>query len=62
LPAEALLSVAAVKSLTPSTRVAVVRFAGRDHLVGICGASVQLLATSMPEPPPPPAIDAESAA
>ncbi len=42
------LAVTAVKSLAPSSRVAVVRFHGRDHLVGITGTSLVLLATAGP--------------
>lgn len=39
-------AVTAIKSLTPAGRVAVVRFHGRDHLVGITGNALVLLATA----------------
>ena len=38
------LAVVAVKSLTPSARIAVVRFGGRDLLVGLSGQAMVLLA------------------
>lgn len=38
------LSVVAVKSLSPSARVAVIRFAGRELLVGLNGQAMVLLA------------------
>jgi len=51
------LAVTAIKSLTPASRVAVVRFCGRDHLIGIAGTSLVLLATAAAnqanEPTPP---------
>ena len=40
------LAVMAVKSLAPASRVAVVRFHGRDHLVGLNGSAIVLLATA----------------
>ncbi|MBS3961227.1 MAG: flagellar biosynthetic protein FliO [Sandarakinorhabdus sp.] len=40
------LAVTAIKALTPSSRVAVVRFHGRDHLVGITGNCLVLLAAA----------------
>lgn len=40
------LAVTAIRSLTPSSRVAVVRFSGRDHLIGMTGTSLVLLATA----------------
>jgi flagellar biogenesis protein FliO len=48
------LEVLAVQSLAPTARLAVVRFAGRDHLVGCSGQSLALLATA-PTPADAPA-------
>lgn len=44
------LELVAVKHLSPVSRVAVVRFGGQDHLVGVSGQSVRLLARA-PAPP-----------
>lgn len=47
LPATAQpLDLVAVKSVTPTARLAVVRFDGRDHLVGVSGQHIALLATA----------------
>lgn len=46
------LSVACVKSLSPAARLAVVRFQGRELLLGVSGPSIVLLAGA--EPPRPP--------
>ncbi|MGL6044527.1 MAG: flagellar biosynthetic protein FliO [Sandaracinobacteroides sp.] len=43
-----------MRSLTPTTRLAVVRFAGREHLIAFAGQSLLLVAsTAEPEPLPP---------
>jgi hypothetical protein len=48
---DAALAVIAVKSLTPAARVAVVRFQGREHLIGVGGGALTLLASeALPEP------------
>lgn len=46
------LAIASVKSLTPSARLAVVRFQGRDLLIGVSGAAIVLLANADPAPRP----------
>ena len=48
------LSVACVKSLSPAARLAVVRFQGRELLLGVSGASVVLLASGELPPAPRP--------
>lgn len=45
------LAITAIKALSPSSRVAVIRFHGRDHLVGITGNAFQLLATADKDAP-----------
>jgi flagellar biogenesis protein FliO len=42
--AEPLLEVLEVRSLSPVARVAVIRFEGRAHLLGVTGQTVRLLA------------------
>lgn len=42
--AEPLLDVLDVRSLSPVARVAVIRFDGRTHLVGVAGQTISLLA------------------
>lgn len=42
--AEPLLEVLEVRSLSPVARLAVIRFEGRAHLVGVTGQTVRLLA------------------
>ncbi|WP_199555005.1 flagellar biosynthetic protein FliO [Sandaracinobacteroides hominis] len=50
LPATAQpLDLVCVKSLTPTARLAVVRFDGRDHLVGVSGQHIVLLTTAQPQ-------------
>ncbi len=45
------LEILAVRSLSPAARLAVVRFDGRELLVGLSGQSVALLARAEPTPP-----------
>ena len=48
------LSIACVKSLSPAARLAVVRFQGRELLLGVSGPSVVLLASGeLPATPRP---------
>lgn len=47
------LSIASVKSLTPAARLAVVRFHGRELLIGITGSAIVLLANGDAASPPP---------
>ena len=44
------LSVTCVKSLSPAARLAIVRFQGRELLLGVTGASIVLLAGAEPRP------------
>lgn len=44
-PGQQALSIDCVKSLSPAARVAVVRFRGRELLLGVSGPSVVLLAS-----------------
>jgi hypothetical protein len=54
------LSVAAVKSLSPAARVAVVRFQGQELLLGISGPAIVLLASgTLPAIPATPADEPE---
>lgn len=50
---EAGLDVLAVRALSPAARLAVVRFDGRTHLLGVAGDRISLLlaATGAAEPP-----------
>jgi flagellar biogenesis protein FliO len=49
LPAQSsVLEVLAVRSMSPTARLAVVRFDGRDLLVGVTGQSIALLAHAQP--------------
>lgn len=41
---EALLDVLEVRAISPVARLAVIRFDGRTHLVGVAGQSISLLA------------------
>jgi flagellar protein FliO/FliZ len=50
----AAFEVLSVRSLSPTTRLAVVRFDGRDHLLGVAGQSVSLLARAEPGAAVPP--------
>lgn len=45
------LEVLAVRSMSPTARLAVIRFDGRDHLLGVTGQSVALLARTEPAAP-----------
>jgi hypothetical protein len=45
------LDLVAVKALTPAARLAIVRFAGREHLLAVSGQSL-LLVASAPEAAP----------
>jgi flagellar biogenesis protein FliO len=47
----ATLDVVAVRHLSPAARVAVVRFAGQDLLLGVSAQSVRLLARAPATPP-----------
>ena len=44
------LDVRATRSLGPAARLAVVRFDGRDHLIGQSGAGMILIASTSPLP------------
>jgi flagellar biogenesis protein FliO len=50
-PQSAPLEVLAVRSMSPSARLAVIRFDGRDLLLGVTGQSVALLARTDPVAP-----------
>ncbi len=43
-PGGALLDVLEVRAISPVARLAVIRFDGRTHLVGVAGQSISLLA------------------
>jgi hypothetical protein len=47
------LDLVAVQPLTPSARLAVVRFDGREHLVGVSGQSLLHIASSAAPPADP---------
>lgn len=47
--AEPLLEVLEVRALSPVARLAVIRFEGRAHLVGVTGQTVRLLAPGAAE-------------
>jgi flagellar biogenesis protein FliO len=51
------LAIVAVKSLSPAARVAVVRFAGRELLVGVSGQGLMLLAEQPAIAPAPHALE-----
>jgi flagellar biogenesis protein FliO len=46
MPAAQPLVVIATQTLGPAVRLAVVRFAGRDHLLGLAGTGITLLSTA----------------
>jgi flagellar biogenesis protein FliO len=50
-PQSAPLEVLAVRSMSPTARLAVVRFDGRDLLLGMTGQSIALLARTDPAAP-----------
>lgn len=52
-PGEALLDVLEVRAISPMARLAVIRFDGRTHLVGVAGQSISLLAPAGPTPGDP---------
>ncbi|TPE60140.1 FliO/MopB family protein [Sandaracinobacter neustonicus] len=47
------LDLIATRSLGPGARLAVVRFDGRDHLVGQSGNAFTLIASTVPQEQPP---------
>lgn len=56
------IEVVAVKSMSPTARLAVIRFDGQDLLLGLTGQSIALLArTGTATPPPQPAVAQEQA-
>jgi len=50
-PQPCVLQVLAVRSMSPTARLAVIRFDGRDLLLGVTGQSVALLARTEPDAP-----------
>lgn len=47
------LEILGVKSISPTARVAVVRFDGRTHLIGVSAQQIALIASAVPEESPP---------